>query len=99
MSEIAILGTGNIGGTLARRWAQAGHDLTLGVRDTGTDHVRALVDELTGAGVTVSAAPIEAAISSAPVVVIAIPGLRFPISSRPSAARWPDASSSTPPMT
>ena len=78
MTDIAILGTGNIGGTLVRRWAQAGHDLALGVRDTGTDRVRALVDELTGAGVTISAALIEEAISAAPVVVIAIPGASVP---------------------
>jgi 8-hydroxy-5-deazaflavin:NADPH oxidoreductase len=78
MTDIAILGSGNIGGTLARRWAQAGHDLTLGVRDAGTERVRALVDELGGAGVTVSALPIEEAIASAPVAVVAVPGPSVP---------------------
>lgn len=33
---IAIIGTGNVGGTLATRWAQAGHTIHLGVRDLGS---------------------------------------------------------------
>jgi predicted dinucleotide-binding enzyme len=32
--KIAIIGTGNVGGALATRWAQAGHEILLGVRDT-----------------------------------------------------------------
>ena len=32
--KIAIIGTGNVGGTLATKWAQAGHDIYLGVRNT-----------------------------------------------------------------
>ena len=31
--KIAIIGTGNVGGALATRWAQAGHTIILGVRD------------------------------------------------------------------
>lgn len=31
--EIAIIGTGNVGGTLARKWAVKGHSVNLGVRD------------------------------------------------------------------
>jgi predicted dinucleotide-binding enzyme len=31
--EIAIIGTGNVGGALATRWAGAGHNIHLGVRD------------------------------------------------------------------
>jgi predicted dinucleotide-binding enzyme len=30
--RIGILGAGNVGGTLGRRWADAGHDVTFGVR-------------------------------------------------------------------
>lgn len=33
--KIAIIGTGNVGGALATKWAQAGHEILLGVRDTG----------------------------------------------------------------
>lgn len=31
--KIAIIGTGNVGGTLATKWALAGHEIFLGVRD------------------------------------------------------------------
>jgi hypothetical protein len=33
MSKIAIIGTGNVGGTLATKWANKGHEINLGVRD------------------------------------------------------------------
>ena len=32
--NIAIIGTGNIGSTLAKKWAAAGHKILLGVRDS-----------------------------------------------------------------
>ncbi len=31
--KIAIIGTGNVGGTLAAKWAAKGHEINLGVRD------------------------------------------------------------------
>lgn len=31
--KIAIIGTGNVGGTLATKWAMLGHEIFLGVRD------------------------------------------------------------------
>jgi hypothetical protein len=31
--KIAIIGTGNVGGALSTKWAQAGHEINLGVRD------------------------------------------------------------------
>lgn len=41
MSKIAIIGTGNVGGALATKWAKKGHEINLGVRDVnsfkGTD--------------------------------------------------------------
>jgi 8-hydroxy-5-deazaflavin:NADPH oxidoreductase len=33
--NIAIIGTGNVGGALATKWASAGHAIHLGVEDTG----------------------------------------------------------------
>ena len=33
--KIAIIGTGNVGATLAAKWAAAGHQICLGVKDTG----------------------------------------------------------------
>lgn len=32
--KIAVIGTGNVGGALAKGWATAGHEIMLGVRDT-----------------------------------------------------------------
>jgi hypothetical protein len=31
--KIAIIGTGNVGGALATKWAKSGHEINLGVRD------------------------------------------------------------------
>ena len=31
--QIAIIGTGNVGGALATKWAHAGHEINLGVKD------------------------------------------------------------------
>ncbi len=31
--KIAIIGTGNVGGSLATKWAKAGHEINLGVQD------------------------------------------------------------------
>lgn len=33
MSKIAIIGSGNVGGALATKWANKGHEINLGVRD------------------------------------------------------------------
>lgn len=33
--RIAVIGAGHVGGTLGRRWAEAGHAVTFGVRDAG----------------------------------------------------------------
>lgn len=34
--KIAIIGTGNVGGALATKWAHKGHQIKLGVRDTSS---------------------------------------------------------------
>ena len=38
--RIAIIGTGNLGGALGRRWAAAGHTIAYGSRDAATDDVK-----------------------------------------------------------
>ena len=48
--EIGIIGAGNVGGTLGRRWAQAGHAVVFGVRDPNDERVRTLL-AAAGAGV------------------------------------------------
>jgi predicted dinucleotide-binding enzyme len=36
MTKIAVIGRGNVGGTLGRAWSGAGHDVTFGGRDDAT---------------------------------------------------------------
>lgn len=38
--RIAIIGTGNLGGALGRRWAASGHEVVYGSRDAATDEVQ-----------------------------------------------------------
>lgn len=56
--RIAVIGAGNIGGTLGWKWAQAGHDVVYGVRhSTGTDQTTP-----------------DQAVVDAEVIVLAVPG-------------------------
>ena len=66
--RIALIGTGNVGGALAKAWARAGHDIVLGVRNTDQAEVKALAAE-TRAAVMV---PTDA-VQAAEVVVLAVP--------------------------
>jgi 8-hydroxy-5-deazaflavin:NADPH oxidoreductase len=67
--EIGVIGAGNVGGTLGRRWAQAGHDVVFGVRDPNEEKVRTL---LASAGSHARAGRVEAAAASE-VVVLTVP--------------------------
>ncbi len=69
--NISILGAGNIGGSLARAWAAAGHTLVLGVRDPGKSEVQALVAEQPARLSALSAAE---AVARGDVIVLAVPG-------------------------
>lgn len=69
--RIAIIGAGNIGGTLARLLGHAGHEIVLGVRDR--DKVAALTEEI---GATI-ASPRDAA-AAGDVVIVAIPFAGWP---------------------
>ncbi|SMD45439.1 hypothetical protein SAMN00777080_4090 [Aquiflexum balticum DSM 16537] len=42
--KIAIIGTGNVGGALATKWAKAGHEINLGVQDIAAFKGRELLD-------------------------------------------------------
>ena len=64
--EIAVIGTGFIGGTLGRSLAAAGHGVTFGSRHPADD------DVAQGTGATT--APIADALAAADVVVLALPG-------------------------
>ncbi len=69
--KVTVLGSGNIGGTLGKKWALAGHAVVFGVRDVNSPRAQALLG--TGAS-HVSLAAIGQAIASGEVVVFAVPG-------------------------
>ncbi len=70
--SIAIVGSGNIGGALARGWLTAGHRVSLAVRDPETADVQELV------GLGARAVPVAGAAASAEIVVLAVPAGAVP---------------------
>jgi predicted dinucleotide-binding enzyme len=71
MTTITVIGQGNVGSTLARKWAAAGHGLILGARDPAGERAQALATEL---GAAARTATLAEAVRDADVVVFAIPG-------------------------
>lgn len=69
--RIAVLGAGNIGGTLGRKWAAAGHKISFGVNNPDGERARALRAELS-TKVTIGSA--SDALKESDVVVMALPG-------------------------
>ena len=68
--KIAVIGTGSVGGTLGRRWAQKGHEVTFCSRTPGSDKVRALLD---ASGPRARSASIREGVADCDVVVVATP--------------------------
>ena len=68
--QIGILGSGNIGGTLGKKWAKAGHDVVFGVRDVNGPKVGALLE---AAGENASADSVSNAAAFGDVILFAIP--------------------------
>lgn len=68
--DIAVLGTGNVGGALGCRWADAGHRIFWGVRDPDAAEVRAVL-ERSGGGARVGSC--REAIAACDAVLLAIP--------------------------
>lgn len=64
---IAVIGAGNIGGTLGGKWAQSGHELRFGVRNP---------DDGKFAGLSTLGAvlPVAEALDGADVVLLSVPG-------------------------
>jgi predicted dinucleotide-binding enzyme len=65
--QIAIIGTGNIGSALAKKWSAAGHNIFLGVRDTGNFKGKDLLSEP-----NISVHSIREAVEKAEVILIAV---------------------------
>lgn len=66
--KIAIIGTGNVGSALAKKWASAGHDIFLGVRDINNFKGQALL-QIPGVAVF----EIEEAVQKADIILMAVP--------------------------
>ena len=69
--RIAVLGAGNIGGTLGRKWALAGHKISFGVNNPDSNRAQALRAEL---GTKVTIGSVVDALANSDVVVMALPG-------------------------
>lgn len=67
--NIAIIGTGNIGGTLAKRFADNNHAVFLGVRNTGEFKGQ----QLLAYSKNISVHTIQEAVSKSDVIVMAVP--------------------------
>ncbi len=65
--KIAMIGAGNIGGTLGRKWALAGHEVRFGVRNPAD------LQNLTLAGGRESM-PVAEALAGTDVVLLSMPG-------------------------
>lgn len=68
--NIAVIGTGNVGGALGTGWAQKGHRVTFGSRDPNSAKIQ---DLLQSAGPNAQAATVSEAVAGAAVVVLATP--------------------------
>ncbi len=72
---IAIIGTGNVGSTLGKIWAEAGHTIIYGSRTPNEGRVRRLVTE-TGHGATATSQAAAAALGE--IVLIPVPPTALP---------------------
>jgi 8-hydroxy-5-deazaflavin:NADPH oxidoreductase len=68
--KIAIIGAGNVGGTLGKGWAKHGHEVVFGVREPSDQKLTDLLAETGGKS---RAASVRDAVQSAPVVALAVP--------------------------
>src|SRR5689334_17609502 len=64
--RIAVLGMGNVGSTLGRRWREAGHQVTFGVRDPAEKKAEAEKVNAAVASVPEAAAGAEAVLLAVP---------------------------------
>jgi 8-hydroxy-5-deazaflavin:NADPH oxidoreductase len=68
--KIAVIGTGSVGGTLGRRWAELGHSVCFGVPDLSDAGAKALVGQIKG---DARLASVRDAAADAEIVVLATP--------------------------
>jgi predicted dinucleotide-binding enzyme len=68
--KIAVIGTGSVGGTLGRRWAELGHAVCFGVRNLDDADAKALLAGIKG---NARLASVRDAAQDAEIVVLATP--------------------------
>lgn len=68
--NIAIIGAGNVGGTLGTAWARKGHQVIFAVRNPADPKVQKLISASNGKA---TAAAVADAVKQAPIVVLATP--------------------------
>lgn len=69
--NIAMIGSGHIGGTLGKAWSAKGHRVTFGSRDPQSKRMRALLESI---GPNAAAASVKEAAAFGEIVVLAVPG-------------------------
>ncbi len=80
--KIAILGAGNIGGTLGRKWGQAGHQVLFGVRDLQSAKTISALEQAQGAKATDA----SSAIRESELVLFSVPWKTVPEMAQANAA-------------
>ncbi len=68
--KIAIIGTGNVGGTLATKWANQGHQIFLGVKDKDNFKGKALLENP-----NTEVQLVQDAVAAAQIILIATPAM------------------------
>lgn len=67
--KIAIIGAGNVGGTLSKSWANAGHRVIIGARDLNSNKLKNLVDYHEN----ITANSINDAVNEVDVILVSVP--------------------------
>jgi predicted dinucleotide-binding enzyme len=68
--KIAVIGIGNVGGTLGPAWAKAGHEVIFGVREPNSEKVKNLLERT---GHNAQAVGVAEAAAAADIIVFATP--------------------------
>ena len=68
--RIGVIGSGNVGGTLGKRWASNGHTVFFATRDSESAAIRTLLAE---SGPTAAAGPLRDAVAHSESVLLATP--------------------------
>lgn len=68
--KIAILGAGNIGGTLGKKWLAAGHEVIFGVRNSHSAKTSAALENVGG---KIRAVDVDEALRFGQVILVSVP--------------------------